>query len=84
MEETTQDFSSSGSTDPEIDYEDDPTHKEPWEGVCLTCWGVGDGSKKRVRWVHWMEKGKMMDAHLCKPCWKSLKVIIKGRSREIV
>jgi len=67
---------------PLIDYEDIESHKDPWVGVCLLCWGAGDSEEKRIKWVHWTASGIKQSAHLCKPCWKSLKTILIGHKLE--
>jgi hypothetical protein len=62
------------------DHEDDETYPDPWTGVCLLCWGVGDNTEKRIKWMHWMEGDERHSANLCKPCWKSLLTLLIGHN----
>lgn len=68
-----------GKTDPE----DDENYSAVWTGDCLICWAAGDDAQKRIKWLHWMEEGERHSAHLCKPCWKSLRTLLIGHNSGV-
>jgi hypothetical protein len=69
-----------GKTDPE----NDENYPAVWTGECLICWAAGDDAQKRIKWLHWMEAGERHSAHLCKPCWKSLRALLMGHNPGVV